>query len=288
MFAEQFVNGLVLGSTYALIAVGYALQLSILRIFNLAHGEIMMASTYVAYLVLVHTELGIGAALVAAVLAGAFFGILLERCALRFLREGGELGPLIVTIGVGTLLQAVFSLIFGFEQRAFPSPDRSAQIDFGFAQVTITQIAILGVTLLTMVLLRLLVMRTRFGRAVRATAEREQIAAAFGVNVPLVKLGTVALSSGLGALAGVLIALNFGVVSPYIGIVYGLKGLVVIIIGGAASIEGAVLGGLLLGLIEVMSAAYFLSEYRDAISYFVLIVVLAIRPGGLMTRVALR
>ncbi len=287
MLAEQIVNGLVLGSIYALIAVGYSLQLSILRIFNLAHGEIMMFSTFAAYVVLVRLHGGLAAATVAAIATGIGLGMLLERLALRPIKSRGELAPLIVTIGVGTLLQAGAVLVFGFEQHAFPRPFAD-MLDLGFAQVTPVQLAILTVGAVTMAALHVIVRRTRFGRAIRATSELEPIAAVFGVNVPMVKLATIALSSGLGALAGVLIAMNFGVLSPFIGAAYGLKGLVVVIIGGAASIEGAFVGGILLGLIEVLAASYFLSEYRDALAYFVLLLVLALRPSGLFARAALR
>lgn len=287
MFLEQVINGLVLGSVYALIAVGYSLQLSVLRVFNLAHGEIMMLSTFAAYLVATQFGVGLALTILVAVLTGALLGILLERVVLRPLKTGGELAPLIVTIGVGALLQATAVLIFGFEQRPYPRPD-VAVLNLGFAYVTTVQLAILAVGVTTMISLHLLVRRTRFGRAVRATAELESIAGTFGVNVQMIKLGTIGLSSGLGALAGVLIAMNFGVLSPFIGSSYGLKGLVVVIIGGAASIEGAFLGGMLLGLLEVMAASYFLSEYRDALAYLVLLIVLAVRPGGLIARTSLR
>jgi branched-chain amino acid transport system permease protein len=287
VFLEQIVNGLVLGSIYALIAVGYSLQLSILRIFNLAHGEIMMISTFAAYVVLVRLDGGLAAATLVAIAAGVLLGMLLERLALRPLKSRGELAPLIVTIGVGALLQVGAVLVFGYDQHAFPRPFTGV-IDLGFAQVTPIQIAIFAVGAGAMAALHLIVRRTRFGRAVRATSELEQIAAVFGVNVPLIKLSTIGLSSGLGALAGVMIAVNFGVVSPFIGASYGLKGLVVVIIGGAASIEGAFVGGLLLGVIEVLAASYFLSEYRDALAYLVLLLALAFRPTGLIARTAVR
>lgn len=287
MFLEQIVNGLVLGSIYALIAVGYSLQLAILKIFNLAHGEIMMISTFAAFVVLTRLDGGLIVAIAVAIATGVLLGMLLERLALRPLKSRGELAPLIVTIGVGALLQAGAVLVFGFEQYAFPRPFAGV-LDLGFAQVTPIQIAIFGVGAASMVALHLMVRKTRFGRAIRATSELEQIAAVFGVNVPLIKLSTIGLSSGLGALAGVMIAMNFGVVSPFIGAAYGLKGLVVVIIGGAASIEGAFLGGILLGVIEVLAASYFLSEYRDALAYLVLLLALAFRPSGLIARTAVR
>jgi branched-chain amino acid transport system permease protein len=288
VFAEQLINGLVLGSTYALIAVGYALQLSILRIFNLAYGDIMMASTFVGYLVLTQTGLGHIAAALAAILTGAALGLVLERSTLRFLPTGNELSPLMVTIGVGTLLVSSFSLLFGFEWRAFPRSSTSGILSIGDVQITSIQILILVIIFASMLGLHFMLSYTRYGRAIRATSERPHIAAAFGVNVPAVKTSAIALSSGMGGLAGILIAENFGVVSAFFGTHFGLKGLIVVIIGGAASIWGAVVGGLALGMIEVFSAAYLFSEYRDAIAYAILIVVLAIWPGGLAPRAALR
>lgn len=287
MLLEQIANGLVLGSIYALIAVGYSLQLGILKVVNLAHGEIMMISTFAAWVVVGPLDLGAGTAVATAIATGALLGLALERFALRPLRGRGELPPLVATIGVGTLLQAVAVLIFGFEQRPYPRPP-SQLVNLGFAELTTIQLAILVVAVVSMLALHLVVQRTRFGKAIRATAELEKIAAVFGVNVPLVKLGTIALSSALGALAGVLIAMNFGVVSPFIGAVYGLKAIVIVVIGGAVSVAGAFAGGILLGIVEVMAASYFLSEYRDALAYLALLVVLAIRPRGIVARAELR
>jgi len=288
LFAEQLVNGLVLGSVYALIAVGFALQFSILRIINLAYGETMMASAFVGYLVLTHTGLGHVAAALAAIAAGAATGLLLERFTLRYVRGGDELTPLMITIGVATLLTSVFSMMFGFEQRAFPRHYTGGILTIGEIQITLVQLSIFLIAIVTMVSLHLVLRRTRFGRAIRATADREHIAAAFGVNVRLIRVVAIGLSSGLGGLAGILIAENFGVVSPFIGTTFGLKALVVLIIGGAASLSGAVAGGLFLGMLEVMSSAYFLSEYRDAISYSILIIVLAIWPRGFVPNAVLR
>ena len=286
MFLEQLINGLALGAVYALIAVGYALQLSILRIYNLAHGEIMMVSTFAAFFAL---EQGASLALatVAAVLCGAALGLLLERLALRPLKSQSELAPLIVTIGVGALLQASAVLAFGFGQRSFPRP-AAGGFEIGQAYVTTIQLSVLGVGLLALLLINLLVQRTRFGRAVRATAELPGIAQAFGVNAPRIAMLTIALSSGLGALAGVLIAMNFGVITPFLGASFALKALVVVVAGGSGSVNGAFAGGLLLGLLEVLVAGQWLSEYRDAVAYGLLLLVLAWRPRGLLPSVRLR
>ncbi|MDP3137388.1 MAG: branched-chain amino acid ABC transporter permease [Burkholderiaceae bacterium] len=280
MFWEQVINGLALGSIYALIAVGYSLQLSILRVFNLAHGEIMMLSTFAAY-VAMSQGAGFGLAVLAAVACGVVLGLLLERFALRPIKKPGELAPLIVTIGVGALLQSGAVLMFGYEQRSFPRPQVSG-FDLGFAYVTTVQIAILGIGLLTLIGLNLLVHRSRFGRAVRATAELPRIAEAFGVNVARVQLMTIAFSSGLGALAGILIAMNFGVVTPFLGATFALKALMVVIIGGRGSINGAFFSGIALGLLELVVAGQFLSEYRDAVAFAALLLVLILRPEGLL------
>lgn len=286
MFLEQLVNGLVLGSVYSLIAVGYALQLSILRIYNLAHGEIMMVSTFAAFFALEHGA-GLALATLAAVLCGAVLGLLLERLALRPLRGQGELAPLIVTIGVGALLQASAVLAFGFGQRSFPRP-AAGGFEIGQAYVTTVQLSVLGVGLLTLVLINVLVHRTRFGRAVRATAELPSVAQAFGVNAPRITMLTISLSSGLGALAGVLIAMNFGVITPFLGASFALKALVVVVAGGSGSVNGAFAGGLLLGLLEVLVAGQWLSAYRDAVAYGLLLLVLAWRPRGLLPSAHLR
>jgi branched-chain amino acid transport system permease protein len=260
--------------------------LNILRIYNLAHGEILMVSTFAAYFTSTHGG-GLALAVLAAVATGVLLGVLLERLALRPLKQADGLASLIVTIGVGALLQAGAVLLFGFGQRAFPRP-ASVGFEIGGAYVTSVQIGILAVGLVTLCALNLLVHRSRFGRAVRATAELPRIAEAFGVNASRIQLVTIALSSGLGALAGVLIAMNFGVVTPFLGATFALKALVVVIVGGSGSVNGAFLGGLLLGLLEVAVAGSLFSAYRDAIAYGVLLLVLAVRPQGLMPRAALR
>jgi len=286
MFWEQMINGLALGSIYALIAVGYSLQLSILRVFNLAHGEIMMLSTFAGFVGLSH-GLGFALSIALSVASGVVLGLLLERLTLRPIKGNDDLAPLIVTIGVGAMLQSGAVLIFGFAQLAFPRPPVSG-FELGTSYVTSVQITILAVGLAALIVLNLLIHCTRFGRAVRATAELPGIAQAFGVNVSRIKLTAIGFSSGMGALAGVLIAMNYGIVTPFLGATFALKALMVVIVGGRGSINGAFFGGLMLGLLEIVVAGEFMSAYRDAIAFAMLLVFVCLRPQGLLPRAQLR
>lgn len=282
MFWQQLVNGLTLGSTYSLIALGYTLIMGVLNIVNMAHGEIFMFGAFVGLILVTYLNVNIFVAMIGAALTGAFLGILLERVALRPLRSKAvsHLAPLISTIGVSIFLESVALKIFGPQSRDFPSVF-TAVYEIGPMRVSLVQIVILAISFSLMLVLRFWLAKTRIGKALRATSENIETANLLGINTNRIIVLTVSLASALGSVAGVLVGLAFNAVEPTMGITMGLKGLAVLILGGMGSITGAMVGGLILGIAEVFSVAYGSSSFRDAIAFGMIIVILFIRPQGL-------
>ncbi|GBG57647.1 branched-chain amino acid ABC transporter permease [Sporomusaceae bacterium FL31] len=283
MFLQQVVNGLTLGSTYAIIALGYTLIFGVLNIVNMAHGEIFMIGAFVGLMLVMKFNVGIVTALAGAMLTGAILGYLLERIALRPLRRRAvsHLAPLISTIGVSIFLESLALKIFGPQAQSFP-PVLSGQLfEFGTLKISMIQIVILAVSFGLMIALRFWLAKTKMGKSIRATAENIETAGLLGVNTSKVIVVTVMLASGLGAVAGVLVGLAFNAVEPTMGISMGFKGLAVLILGGLGNITGAMVGGLILGVAEVFSVAYGESSYREAVAFGLIMVLLFIRPQGL-------
>lgn len=296
-FFQQIINGLVQGSVYAMVALGYTMVYGILGLINFAHGEVVMVGAMVA-LSVIQLSISYGLPPILALLIGLMvsiaacmaLGYSIERVAYRPLRKAPRLAPLITAIGVSMVLQTLAMIIWGREYHAFPSllPNGS-HVLFG-AIITEVQILIILVALAMMGGLLLLVHRTRLGRAMRAVAEDPSIATLMGVNTNSVISTTFMLGSGLAATAGVMISANYGIAHYYMGSVLGLKAFTAAVLGGIGNMYGAMLGGLLLGLIESLGAGYigdlsggFLgSHYQDVFSFFVLISVLIFRPSGLL------
>ena len=283
MLAQQLANGVMLGSTYALVAIGYTLVFGVLRLLHLAHGEVFMVGAFAGLQVVLWWNFGPLVALIGGLIASAAVGMLLELVAFRPIRKRGNshLAPVVSTIGAGLVLQEVMTKTFGAEQTPFPSDLSRAIYDLGFVSVTGSQIFILSVAIASMVALHLFVTRTRYGIAMRATSENLQVAAILGINVNTVILVTFGVASALGGVAGVLVGLNFNAISPFMGIEMGIKGMAVMLIGGLGSIYGAMVGGLLLGIVEVLSVAYLESSLRDAFAFGLMILILIVRPSGL-------
>lgn len=283
MFLQQVVNGLTLGSTYAIIALGYTLIFGVLNIVNMAHGEIFMIGAFVGLMLVMKFNAGIFTALAGAMAAGVILGYLLERVALRPLRRRkvSHLAPLISTIGVSIFLESLALKVFGPQAHSFP-PLLSGQLfELGTLKISMIQVVILGISFALMVALRFWLDKTKSGKSIRATAENIETAGLLGINTGRVIVMTVMLASGLGAVAGVLVGLAFNAVEPTMGISMGFKGLAVLILGGLGNITGAMAGGLLLGVAEVFSVAYGESSYREAVAFGLIMVLLFIRPQGL-------
>lgn len=285
MFFQQLVNGLTLGSVYAVIAIGYTLVFGVLNIVNMAHGGIIMMGAYIGLLLVTVAGWGLFPALIGAMVGGAVLGYLLEVLALRPLRgkKVTHLAPLISTIGVSIFLESAALLVFGPQTRAFPT-DYNQLMDFGLFKISEIQIISMGTAIVLMVLLTLLLNKTRIGKAVRATAENIETASLLGIHTRRIIIFTVMLASALGAAAGVLIALSFNAIEPTMGTSMGFKGLAVLIMGGLGNVGGAMAGGFILGVAEVFSVAYGASSFRDAVAFGLIILILFIRPQGLFAK----
>ena len=288
---QQIVNGLFLGSIYALFALGYTLVFGVLDILNLAHQAVFMICAYVALVLVVHLHMPMFAALPVAVLAGGLLGIVVDRVAFKPLRgrSDSNIAGLISSIALATIMEAAVLQVFGPDVERFPFgtvPTRSLKI--GGAVVSELQIVIIAIALFMLLGLTWLLRRTRLGRRIRAVAESPKAARVLGVDVDRVIAASFFLSSALGAAAGVLFGLAFNNVAPDMGRSVELKGLAVIVLGGMGSMPGAALAGLALGLLEVFTVAWIGSSYRDAVAFGVLFLVLVLRPRGLLGSAALR
>lgn len=283
MFWQQLVNGLTMGSTYSLVALGYTLIMGVLNIINMAHGEIFMIGAFVGLYLVTYLKVNIFVAMAGAMVISALLGCLMEMLALRPLRRRAvsHLAPLISTIGVSIFLESLALNVFGPQSQAFPSEFATVQIQLGPIRITLVQIIILGISFGLMFVLRFWLAKTRVGKAIRTTAENIETANLLGINTNKIILLTVALASGLGGIAGVLVGLSINAVEPTMGLSIGLKGLAVLILGGMGNITGAMLGGLILGVAEVFTVAYGASSYRDAVAFGMIIIILFIRPQGL-------
>ncbi len=299
IFFQQILNGLVLGSVYALIALGYTMVYGILNLINFAHGDVLMVGALTAYAVVqglhgvapgIPGPVLLLVGLMAAVPVCILVNVAIERIAYRPLRNAPRLAPLITAIGVSIILQTLAMIIFGRNYKVFPPLLPTNPIEIGGAVITPTQIMILVVAAAVMISLVLLVERTKLGRAMRATAENPRIASLMGVNANSVIVATFAIGAALAAVAGVMVAANYSVAHFYMGFIPGLKAFTAAVLGGIGNLYGAMVGGLLLGIIEALGAGYigdltdgFLgSNYQDIFAFVVLIVVLTLRPSGIM------
>lgn len=282
MLLAQLLNGLILGTTYALIALGYTMVYGILGLINFAHGEIYMSGAFLGLLFTTGLKLPFLLAFPLATGGAAVLGVIVERVAYRPLRNSPRLSALISAIGVSIFLQNLALTVAGPATRPFPRPFgiRVLTLPAGLS-ISSLQLFIISVAVLLMLGLDLLIRRTAIGRAMRATAQDLETARLMGINVDRVIALTFAIGSALGAAAGILIGLYFNSVDPLMGFQPGLKGFVAAVLGGIGNIPGAMLGGLLLGFAEVLGAVYF-SQYRDAIAFAILIFILLVRPTGIL------
>ena len=289
MFAEQLINGVTLGSIYAIVALGYTLVFGVLDIINMAHGEIFMFGAFIGMTVVTSMGAPLWAGFLGAVLATAALGYLLERCALRPLRgKSGvsTLAPLISTIGVSILLENSAHKLFGAGNHLFETSFAEIRFSIGSVTIYLVQAVILAIAVLLMAGLSLWLYRTKAGKALRATAESLETAGLLGIDTTRMITATVVIASGMGGIAGVLVGMAFNYINNQMGLPMGLKGLAIIIFGGMGSVPGAVVGGIILGLSETFVVAYGSSGYRDAIAFFIIIAVLLLKPQGLLGETA--
>ena len=284
MFLTQVLNGLQLGSIYALVALGYTMVYGIILLLNFAHGDIIMFGSYVAWIALVQLGLNPALAVLLAIFGCVVLGVLIDKVAYAPLREAPRLSILITAIGVSYLLENGVQLLLGADAKVVPSI-----IDLGTVQVfgsTLSGTALLtvAVTIVATVVLTLLVQKTRLGKAMRAVSEDMGAARLMGVNVNSTISFTFAVGSALAGIAAILYSMAYQQVSPTMGVMLGTKAFVAAVLGGIGSIPGAGIGGLIVGFSEVFVAAFGLSVWQDAVVFLLLILVLVVKPTGLLGR----
>jgi branched-chain amino acid transport system permease protein len=278
---QQILNGVMYGCTYALVGIGFNLVFGVMNTINLAHGETIMAGAFIALVLVVSLNMPLILAGLLAALACAAIGMLIERTCLRPVRNAHYMAPLLTTLGASIVLLEIFIKIFSTEEHLFPTLFEFAQVRIGDLTIRVPYLITLGVSVVLMIALHLWINRTRTGLALRALAENVDAARLMGINVNRLMSLTLALASAIGCVAGVLVAVSSSLITPRIGSELLLKGFVVIILGGLGSIPGAVAGGILLGVVEVVTVAYLPSLYRDYFSFGLLMLILLLRPAGL-------
>ena len=298
IFLQQLINGLTLGSVYAIVALGYTMVYGIIQLINFAHGEVVMIGAMVAFSVinllaantalppLVMLMLGIGIAIPVCMLVG----YTLERFAYRPLRHAPRLAPLITAIGASIVLQHVAMLVWSRNPLAFPQLIPNPVFPVAGATISLVQIVIIGTSVLMMAGLTLIVYRTRLGVAMRATSQNPHIAGLMGIDINWVIAATFMLGAALAAVAGVMVGTYYGIAHYTMGSLLGLKAFSAAVLGGIGNLAGAMLGGMLLGIVEALGAGYigdltnnvFGSNYQDVFAFMVLIAVLVFRPSGLL------
>ncbi len=292
LFLQQIINGLTVGAVYALIALGYTMVYGILELINFAHGEIYMLGAYLGIILLgVLTATGVTAmslplsiiiTIIAAGVVCAAYGATMEKIAYRPLRDAPRLAPLISAMGMSIFLQNYVMLTQGPNDKVFPQTIPITTFKFMGADVTYIQLFIIAASVILMAALHFFIMKTRMGKAMRATALDKKAAGLMGINIDSVISVTFILGSFLAAVAGVMVGIYYGVVNFYIGYMAGMKAFTAAVLGGIGNVPGAMLGGFVLGILESLGAGYLWPEYKDAFAFLVLVLILIIRPQGLL------
>jgi branched-chain amino acid transport system permease protein len=286
---QNLLNGIAAGSIYALIALGYTMVYGILKLINFAHGDIFMLGSFVGFyggrfFASKVEEPGIGSAamvMMLSMLVCGLFGYLNERIAYRPLRNAPRIASLITAIGVSFLLEYGGQMVFGPDPKFFPTLIQKTIINFGGITTTNYQLIVLGVALAFMALLQYIVFGTKFGRAMRAVSFNYETASLMGIPTDRIISTTFVIGSMLAAVAGILYGLSYPKIDPLMGIMPGLKAFVAAVLGGIGNVPGAVVGGLIIGVVESFIGGSQFSNYRDAIAFVILIVILLFRPSGL-------
>jgi branched-chain amino acid transport system permease protein len=284
MLLQQAVNALTLGSLYALIAIGLAITFSILDVVNFAQGSLVMWGAYLGVVFAVGLGLGLWVPMLASMFLVGLLGMALERTALRPLRirNAPPIAALLATLGAATILDHLILIVFGPDTRAFPSPFPVRMIEVGGAQISTLELTITGIALLLLVGLQAMLRRTRLGLAMRAIAQDSRVAGLMGIDTNRVVALAFGVGAAVGGVGGVLTGIYYNSVDISMGYSAGLKGFSAMVIGGMGSLPGAILGGFLLGTAETAATTIFWSGYRDIVAFSLLIIVLIVRPSGLL------
>lgn len=289
-FIQHIINGISLGSIYALIALGYTMVYGILKMINFAHSDVYMVGAFAAYYVArflgIESNPGIGTLvtlLLASMVCCSLLGLAIERLAYRPLRNAPKLNILITAIGVSLFLEYAGQVVFGANPKVFPEVMKDFVL-FNIADVELKSfdVTILVVSLISMVLLQFLIFKTKAGRAMRAVSANSSVASLLGVNPDRIITLTFIIGSSLAGIGSVLVGMKYPKIDPLMGMMIGMKAFVAAVLGGIGNIQGAVLGALIMGLSEEMVVAYFSSTYRDALAFGILILILIFKPAGLL------
>lgn len=282
-FLQQMINGLSLGSIYALIALGYTMVYGIIKLINFAHGDVYMLGAFVAFYATTFFHLNFFVALVVAMVLCGVLGVLIERIAYKPLRHATRITALITAMGVSYVLEYTMQYFAGSDVKTFPTDLlENTAFSLGGVRITMMQIYIFVITIILMVLLTYIVNKTKMGRAMRAVSVDEDAAKLMGINVDTTISFTFFLGSCLAGVAGVLVGVYYNSINPLMGMTPGLKAFIAAVFGGIGNIPGAMIGGLFIGIAETLVTAYGSSLYKDAIVYVILILVLILKPDGLL------
>lgn len=284
-FLQQIINGLALGSVYALIAIGYTMVYGIIGLINFAHGDIYMMGAFFGFFAATIFKLPFIPTLLVGMIGAGVLGIVIEKIAYKPLRNSPKLSLLITAIGMSLLLEngSRLNFVFGPDYRTYPSkllPEKMIQI--GSLRLNSLHLLIILISILLAVILQIIVFKTKVGKAMRATSFDKDAAALMGININNIISVTFAIGSALAGAAGVLVGILYSRIDPYMGIMPGLKAFVAAVLGGIGIIPGAVLGGVIMGIAETFTKVYISSKLSDAIAFTILIIILLIKPSGIL------
>jgi branched-chain amino acid transport system permease protein len=286
MLFEQLINGLTIGSTYALVAIGFTMVFGVLELVNFANGSVYMLGGYMTLMLYLGVLQNFWVSFLVSIIIGGVVGYCIDRFGLRRLRrkKAPKLAGLMTTMGIATVIDNVILLFFGSESKAYPNFIDFGRFKIGDTVIRSTQLVILGAGILLMLLLSLLTYKTKFGKAMRCTAQNINAAKLMGINVNLVISLTFMISSALATIAGTLVGMYYQSIDINMGFSVGMKTMASAVLGGVGVLPGAMVGGILVGVIETLGASYISSGYRDAIAFGILIIVIIFRPVGIWGR----
>ncbi|MGM9950216.1 MAG: branched-chain amino acid ABC transporter permease [Lysinibacillus sp.] len=278
---QQLVNGVSLGSIYALIALGYTMVYGIIKLINFAHGDVFMLGAFIGFYAIARWDMHFIPALILAMVLCAVIGVIIERVAYKRLRNATRIAALITAIGVSLLIEYTVIFFRGASPEAYPTVIENTKIEIFGAQISVQAIVILAISLVLMLMLQFIVHKTKIGKAMRAVSHDADAARLMGINVDNTISATFAIGSALAGAAGVIFGIYYTRIEPLMGVLPGLKAFVAAVLGGIGSIPGAMVGGLLLGVVETVVSALGYSLWRDAAAFVILILILILRPAGI-------
>lgn len=285
-FLQQVINGISLGSIYALIALGYTMVYGIIKLINFAHGDVYMIGAYIGFYCMTALNIGLIPAMLIAMVLCMILGAAIEKVAYKPLRNASRITVLITAIGVSLFLEYGMMFLVGANVRAYPALTGilAEKISFGTISIPMQNFFIVGITLILMILLQFIVKKTKLGKAMRAVSQDADAARLMGINVDNTISFTFILGSALAGAAGVLVGVYYTSINPLMGYMPGVKAFIAAVFGGIGSIPGAMIGGFFIGMVEVMVAGYASSLFKDAVVFAILILILIVKPTGLLGR----